>query len=68
MTNDAEIVKLYLRLVENPHAAKHYRDLADYYRTVGMTEEAAGFDELLKKSFSDDTNDTPADPQQRADT
>lgn len=60
----SDIVKLYLRLVENPSAARPFRDLADYYKHKGMTEEAAGFQAILDERFTDDTPSTRPDAQQ----
>lgn len=60
----SEIVKLYLRMVENPTAAKAYRDIAHYYKSKGKAEESAAFQALLKERFTDEADDPGAHAQQ----
>lgn len=60
----SDIVKLYLRMVENPTAAKTYRDIAHYYKSKGKVEESAAFQALLKERFTDEADNTGAHTQQ----
>lgn len=47
----SEIVKLYLRLIENPYAAKNYREVTRYYKEKGLHDESQGFEQVLKELF-----------------
>ncbi len=59
-----DIVKSYLRMVENPAAAKVYSDLAHYYKSKGMAEETAAFEALLKERFTNEANGSSSNSQQ----
>lgn len=42
-----EICKLYTDLINNPSAAKSYRELSKWYRQHGMDNEANAFLEVI---------------------
>lgn len=59
----SEIIKLYLRLVDNPKAAKYYNDIAKYYKNKSMNDEFIAFEELLNERFSEEITNTSIDAQ-----
>ena len=54
---EKEIIKLYLSLVRNPHTAKPYRDLSNFYKLKNMKEESDGFEQLIKNVNNRSDND-----------
>lgn len=58
-----DVIKYYLRLLENPDAQKSYIDLKNYYDSEEMTPESVGISHLLKERFNV-VVDLPADKQQ----
>jgi hypothetical protein len=63
-----DIVKLYLRLVDNPYAAKHYSDIAKYYKNKEMYDEFTAFEELLNERFREENTNTDCNAQQSGNT
>lgn len=49
-----QLVKLFSELQLNPLNKVAYRKLADHYQSVGMTNEAEAFRELIKKRYNED--------------
>ena len=49
-----QLVKLFSELQLNPLNKVVYRKLADHYESVGMTNEAEAFRELIKKRYNED--------------
>ena len=46
-----DVFQLYFRLLQLPGVPKPYRDLQDYYASVGMENEAEAFRHLIEKKF-----------------
>ena len=46
-----DITQLYIALLENPGAPRHYRALKDYYESKKMHHEADAFVFLLQERF-----------------
>lgn len=57
------ITNFYAELQLNPRSQATYRKLSDYYRSVGMLNEAEAYLELIRKKFNADS--TSADQEQR---
>lgn len=57
------IQNLYHELQLNPRNKVAYREISEYYRSLGMTNEAEAFLELIRKKF--DADHTDSDPKQR---
>lgn len=53
-----EISNIYLNLIKNPFIPKIYRELRDYYKSIGMDNESNAFVYLLKIKYNEiyDTN------------
>ncbi len=63
----SEIIKLYLKIVDNPRAAKNYKDIAKYYKNKAMNNESLAFEELLNERFSEEDANTGSNTQQSED-
>jgi len=59
------LVNLYAQLQLNPRNVAVYRQLAEYYRSVGKTNEADAFLELIRRKFHAD--DPASHEEQRQD-
>jgi hypothetical protein len=60
------LMKLYAELQVNPHNIVVYRKLAEHYQSVGMTNEAEAFRELIRRKFNAD--DPSTNQKQREDS
>ncbi len=58
-------MKLFADLQVNPRNLTAYRKLAEHYRSLGMTNEAEAFSELIRKKF--DADDPHSDEERRQD-
>lgn len=58
-----DVIKHYLRLLENPDAEKGYIDLKKYYESLEMIPESIGLAHLLKERFNV-VIDLPTDKKQ----
>ena len=57
----SEIVKLYLKLVENPNGINNYKNLLVYYKNMNMHSESEAFTTLLESRFKNENKNTNSD-------
>ena len=67
-----DIGEIYSDLLKHPHSPKIYRQLRDYYRSVGMEIEATAFESLLADNYGElpqlnHADDSSHNTQQRED-
>jgi 5-hydroxyisourate hydrolase-like protein (transthyretin family) len=58
-----QVLKFYAELQTNPRSKVAYRNLADYYKSRNMQNEADAFLELIRRKFDDHSPST--DQEQR---
>jgi hypothetical protein len=49
-----DVIKQYLKVLENPDAEKNYIELKKYYESLDMIPECVGLIHLLKERFNVD--------------
>ena len=61
------ISDIFAKLIDRPNTPKVYRELRDYYKSAGLSDEANAFTYLLKELFHELPNAdmSDANPQQR---
>lgn len=58
-----KIINLYSELQLNPKSQATYRKLYEYYKSIGMLNEAEAYKDLISRKFND--NDPDIDEKQR---
>lgn len=51
-----EIIKVFLKVVDNPKTQKNYEELSQYFRQKGDENAAQAFEQLIKVRYADSNN------------
>ena len=51
-----DIYQIFLALLDKPDAPKFYRELRNYYKTIGLLNEASAIDHLIENKFKKNEN------------
>ena len=58
-----DIGQVMLSIIENPRSKKPYRDMSQYYFSLGMRHEANSIEALIDSFSTNEYNNTPVDKQ-----